>query len=368
VAPANGTEGSTDGVRPLSDWLEGLVAVGFLVLLALAALTVLAFSRATHVATASSIGYRQSGTLSYGANATAGPAYPNGQVVTGDPLFLRLVDSVDFRFAYRFASSAPHHIAGSSSLDAVLSSSTGWKRTINLEPPTPFAGDRTVLHGSLNTRTLPALVAKVEKATQVTGNYTLTVAPHVSVHGRLGGHPLNTTFVGPLAFSYSADELQPQIASGQSANPLRPKTAASITFTRPTPAYISFKVAKMPVETARTVVLPAIAATVLALLACSVLVRRGRPADETEGIRSRYRDWLIPVTRVRPPTDHQVVEVTDMDALGAIAERYDRMILHEESDAADTFSVADEGVLYRYVVPREPPPPDNVTPLTRKSA
>ena len=82
---------------------------------------------------------------------------------------------------------------------------------------------------------------------------------------------------------------------------------------------------------------------------------------------------MIPVARVRQPAEHQVVEVADMDALATIAERYDRMILHEDGEHADTFSVSDDGVLYRYVVPRstaatstEPgDPPDNVTPIKR---
>jgi hypothetical protein len=42
-----------------------------------------------------------------------------------------------------------------------------------------------------------------------------------------------------------------------------------------------------------------------------------------------------------------------MEALVKIAERYDRMILHETNDRSDVFSVADDGVLYRYIVVAE---------------
>ncbi len=39
-----------------------------------------------------------------------------------------------------------------------------------------------------------------------------------------------------------------------------------------------------------------------------------------------------------------------MEALVKIAERYDRMILHERERGEDAFSVSDDGVVYRYVV------------------
>jgi hypothetical protein len=64
------------------------------------------------------------------------------------------------------------------------------------------------------------------------------------------------------------------------------------------------------------------------------------------------------VASVRQPVERQLVEVADIEALARIAERYDRMILHEQGADADTFAVADDGVLYRYVVAhvREPEP------------
>jgi len=55
----------------------------------------------------------------------------------------------------------------------------------------------------------------------------------------------------------------------------------------------------------------------------------------------------------------------DMAALARLAERYDRMILHESGDAGDTFSVAEDGILYRYSVPV--PPQERRQPAPRPS-
>ena len=43
----------------------------------------------------------------------------------------------------------------------------------------------------------------------------------------------------------------------------------------------------------------------------------------------------------------------DIEALARIAERYERMILHEAGNGFDTFTVADDGVLYQYVAEAE---------------
>ena len=42
--------------------------------------------------------------------------------------------------------------------------------------------------------------------------------------------------------------------------------------------------------------------------------------------------------------------VATIDALALIAERYERLILHERRDGRDTFLVEDDGIVYRHDV------------------
>ena len=225
--------------------------------------------------------------MSYSALAKVGPAYPTGQVTTGDPLFLRLVGAVDFRFAYRFASSARHRLTGTAALSAVVSSSTGWHRTITLQPPTAFSGDRAVARGKLAVGALPTLIANVEKTTQVPGSYKVTIQPRVLVHGQVAGFQRVRRSRGPLEFSLSADELQPQIpkpsGTGAAASPLHPTSSGSVAATRRATAYISLKVTRLSVSEARAVAAPGIVVTVLILLSCAVLVRRAGPPTKRPG-------------------------------------------------------------------------------------
>src|SRR5262249_3732541 len=174
---------------------------GAIVVLPLTAVVLAAFNHPSSGLVPTTTGYRQSGTFSYGAKTAPGPAYQTGLVPTGSTVFLELVRRVDVRFAYRFASAAPHAVHGTAWLDATLDSSAGWHRTLRLTGPQPVAHGRTVLRAKLDLGRLIALTQRVEEATQVSAGYTLTLEPHVRVHGTVGTTPLATTYHPTLPFS-----------------------------------------------------------------------------------------------------------------------------------------------------------------------
>jgi hypothetical protein len=331
-----------------------MLTVGFLVLLALSALAALAFSRSPSASGTATIPYQQRGSFTYSSQVTPNAAYPGGRVTTGDPIFVQLVHTLHAAFAYRFSSATVHRASGTASLDMVLKSSTGWHRTIALQAPQPFAGDRTSVGGTISVTSLPSLLAQLESTTDVSGSYTLSLVPHVRIHGELGTAPFQSTFSTPLTFELNPAELQVQGSSASTTSAFRPTTSGSVPDSKPQPTYLSFKLAKLRVSEARDISLPAIVATMLALIGAFFGLGRSRaPVDESTDIQARYHDWLVPVTAVARPLGRQVIEVDDMEALARIAERYERMILHEVGQGFDTFTVADDGVLYQYVAATE---------------
>lgn len=116
------------------------------------------------------------------------------------------------------------------------------------------------------------------------------------------------------------------------------------------PATLSASKFRVEVATARRAALIGVGASLAGLLLAAALLRRGRRAGEPARIRARYGSWLIPVARSDRRSYDEIVEVTDMETLVRLAERYDRMILHEESELGHSYRVADEGVLYVYLV------------------
>jgi len=335
-------------------------------LLASAAVAAVAYTRPLVTHGPASIPYAQGGAFSYSSSTASGPAYPGGRVVTGDPVFIRLVQSVDVRFAYRFSTAAPHEIAGSASLVAKITSSSGWAKTLVLEPSTPFIGDHAVLAGRLTLGPLLAMLLRLERTTAVGGSYSLSLVPHVSISGQVAGVRTRARFSAPLPFTFGPLELQPilssgassstQPATGSSGTVLSPSSTGSVIGTVQRPRALAFGPARISVATARWIAAGGLALGISLLLgALGFLARASRRGDMAGEILGRYRRGLVTVARAPRPSPSGLVEVEldDMETLVRIADRYDRMILHENMKGADTFSVPEDGVVYRFAVPSE---------------
>jgi signal peptidase I len=344
---------------PAADSVTMIVALGLVALLPFVMLAVLAFTRPSTKLHAVPVLYKQSGRFSYSANATPGPAYPDNRAVTGDPLFTSVLNEVDLRFGYVFASAAKHSLSGKASLSATLTSTSGWNTTFPLGSPTYFRGDRGGVSATLSLSSLHALIQSVEKTTKVNGSYTLAIIPHVSVTGSLDHLPLSTTFSPLLEFSVSELEIKP--ATGGSASPATTSPSRASVFTPSAsnsvpskgyqPLFLSFKLARLSVATARDVALIGIAIVIASLIAMLAFLRlRERPDDEATSIRARYGHMIIPVGHITQPAGTSVIDVADMEALVRIAEHYDRSILHETTAGGEAFWVTDESGQFRYAV------------------
>jgi signal peptidase I len=349
----------------------GFVAGGFVALLPFAALAAISFGQSPTAALPFSVPYHQTGAFSYTADAHPGPVYPRNRVVTGAPVFTRVVDSVNVRFAYALRASRERNVAGTIGLDATLSSTSGWQQTLTLEPPKPFHGDSALADATLNLRSITRLVSAIEKATSVSGQYTLTLDPKVSASGAVGGVLLHTTYSPALPFTLSQFELEryapvPSAIQGApaSASPLDPSSTGSVTGHRTEPRFVSLGIARLSFAVARRVAIGGAALVLLALAALIAVVRRGR-RDESAAIRARYDHWIVPVAHVKRRRRLATIDVADMDALARIAERYERVILHERGVDGEAFWVADESAQYRYAIAHPSGPHDDRARLRR---
>lgn len=99
-------------------------------------------------------------------------------VATGEPVFRRLADAVTLDFAYQFATERPHDVGGTYRLNVVISDPNGWKRTIELQPPTSFEGGAFTSSGTLDLGRIQAIVDSVEQETGLRrADYLVAVAP-----------------------------------------------------------------------------------------------------------------------------------------------------------------------------------------------
>ncbi len=350
--------------RPSGTPAGGIVAVGILLLLPFLVLALVAFTRSPTALNRYTIPYRQSGALTYTAQAPPGPAYPEGRVATGEPIFAHIVKAIDFSFAYRLQATGRRQLGGTVALDAKVTSTYGWQRTLELAPPTPFRGSRAAVSGTLDLASLFTLMHSVERTTATTGGYTLTIVPKVRAAGTVDGLPIHAKFTSQAAFSLTSTEIRSASASGASASaadeqpaakPLASSTSGTATGTHTAPATLTLGVATLAVEEARKVALLAAAAILIVVLLLLLFLRplqallaTMRPREEAEQIRAKFGRFIVPVERVWQLPGVPVIDVPDIGALAQIAEHYDRSILHEVSEEGGAYWVTDESGQFRY--------------------
>jgi signal peptidase I len=315
--------------------------------LAFGALAALAFSRPAERAVQRTVPYELHGRFSYSAKAPAGPVYEDGTVETGEPIFLRLVPAATVSFSARLESEAPRSLSGTGKLVAELSDSSGWTRTLELQPATRFAGDSFTASGVLRLRAIRALLTDVATLTGVErDSYGLTLRPEVDLRGTLAGRKVDDRFSPKLVFRLDARELRLEPAIAPRLEPAR--RGGVSTMTRQSQTFSLPGGLALGVGPARTFTLAGALGFLVAALAVAFLHARALRNDEPTRIRARYGAWLVPVAGASSRVGGAVVDMATIEGLVRLAERSDRMILHEEHEGAHLYLLEDEGVLYRY--------------------
>jgi signal peptidase I len=340
--------------RPAPRAASAAVAVSAVGLVAFGALAAVGYERPTTRTVQSSATYRHTGSLTYSGVAERGTVYPSGRVTTGAPVFLRLVKRLDVDFTYVLRSASPRVQRGTARLVAEVADTSGWRRELILQPRTAFAGDTITLQGTLHLDDIRTLIRRFEAAIGASGAYTLTVVPDISAGGMLAGRTLESAFAPRIVFTLDTLRLAPPPPE-TGPTPLEPTATRSLALTQQAASTIALRWFRIPVALDRKIAPPVAGVCLLALLASGLLLLRGRRAAEPARIRARYGRMLVPVVGSERGDYSEVVEVATFETLVQLAERYDRVILHEQNDLGDTYRVADDGVLYVYVVPCDHP-------------
>jgi hypothetical protein len=335
-------------------------------------LGLLAWTRPATRAGTEKVAYTQKVRFSYRADTPGGAVYPDGVVRTGDPIFLKLVDDVDVKVAYRLDTAAPARLTGTQEVRVRLTGPSGWTRTLRLSPPTAFSGAEATATVTLDLARLQDLIRRVAAATGTSPGvpFTVAVLPVVRVKGALGGAALRTSYAPALSFQL--DPLQMRVgASATTATTaaagtggddgdagFAPSRGASVAAPTAAPNRVRVLGWSIGVDPARWVALVGLlAAAALAVL--TLAHQRRRPTDPYTMIRARYGHLIVPIASYVHDPAQPVVDVTSIDALAQVAVRGERVILHHHRIGAETYLVDDDGTLFRYQPrPQRPPGAD----------
>ncbi|MHB1583068.1 MAG: hypothetical protein ACYC0E_04875, partial [Acidimicrobiales bacterium] len=315
------------------------------------------------------VAYTQSLQFSYAGSAPTGVTYPDGELRTGDPVFLQLVDQLDVTAHYRLrpAPGAAAVVSGTVSMVAQLDGPGGWKGALASAPPVSFSGGDATAHLVLPLARIAGLQQSFTQETGVAlGATSVVVTPTVRLHGTVDGVPLQSAFSPSLPLQAGPQQLNlvaTTSSSGRESFPQLSQAApGSVTRRVAAPADLTVLGRTLSVDRARSISAVLTGLSGLVLLGFVVRALRRRRMVETDRIRAQYGADLVRVVSSPDPDGDLAVEVASIGALGRLAARYDAVLMEYEHGAGCAYYVEAGGAVYRYSVDRLPP--DNVRPLT----
>lgn len=289
--------------------------------------------------------YSHTGTFSYGASVPESAAYPDGELTTGEPVFLRLVDGLDVRFEHGLRSSALADIGGAITLSATIrDEASRWQHTIELGSPVRIGSPDSTATARLDVRALRAFIERFEASTGLKpAHYGLSLDATVGIVGSLDGAALSTRFTASFPMILNEGTLQPSVTPQGSGPTAGTASNASGSLRVPGPRSLTpvFGLARTPLRAG--VGAGVIAFLIMGLPSAMRLLRtRVRPPRRVERLVVEAH------TEPAAPWRTSAVTVASMEDLAWIAERGNRPILHEFRGTFETFEVRDGDVVYRF--------------------
>ncbi len=331
-----------------------LVAIAALIAIVSALVGVAGWTRPERDRVIDDVGYAMKGTFSYSGTVDKSPAYQDGLITTGDPLFLKVVDEVRFRFDYEVeAGTPPSQVRSDGDMVVTLSDQTGWRYEQKIDTEATSSDEGGWIEGVVDVAKISTILTRFSRITEIQqAAYTLSIHPSIDVDGDIEGSSFEQNFAPKLDFAL--DPLRARIAlpEGDPAleaapDPLHPVVSGTVQVPREVPGAITVGPLRLPVAQAQIL---SIAGAVLALLLALIGWRGRRMTNEVEAISRRYGSRLLDTSSATAPIEQRTVGVKRIDELVRVADRGDKFVLHEQESGIHTYSVADEGIVFWYQV------------------
>jgi signal peptidase I len=347
VSPSENPHPSAKGLGNIKDSLFVILIFFFLASLALA---VYAFTKPTLVPVTEDVYYNIQGTFSYTAPGDP-EVYDAVDVQTGEPVFRRLTNKVNIRYDYSLTPSEAADVTGVSQMTVELRDVNGWKRLLELQPPTAFTGPTTTISATLDLDHLQDLISYMEETSGLKRiEYSVRLIPEVTILGSVVGQTINNTFRPTLEFGL--DELQFRLLPGTDQEPNSPiqKTEGNVQISSLQPNTLNILWLTLVVEPARRVAIAGLVISGIGLIALWLVVLRVAATGASNRIRVSYEPLLA---NVRPAMlgmalSDKIIDVEDMESLVKLAEKENRLVLYEHTNDLHAYYVQDVGITYRF--------------------
>ena len=337
--------------RGWSGIIEGLFFGLGLLAFASLALVFFAFNRPAWRTVADDIDYLQSGGFSYSAVVPPG-VYDSGILISGEPVFPSLSCILNLRFDYTLAGPDLQGLTGSHHLSArVLETTSGWQRTLPLEPETPFIGNSFTTRSTINLCQVEQLVAAMEQKTGFRAPYyTLVFTPDVSVTGKVSGRELQDTFEPNLVLQFDPVHFFVAWTDPLLGDPLKPSETGTLAGFRTQPNTLPLLGKEYIISSLRTAAIIGFGISlvgILLLIACIIVTAR---SSQATFFQMKYSSMLVDMQDMPLELASPVIDVVSMDALAKLAERNNSAILHLGRDSIHQYFVQEDRITYRFIM------------------
>jgi len=321
--------------------LDSILFVLFVVGALSIGIGVVAFSQPTTHTADAELSYEHRGTFAYTADDPQG-IFDNGRVETGQPIFREFTHAITTTFSYAFMSPRIRQSGGIYRLIAEISDDTGWKRTLELRPSTPFTGTGFKNTNVVNLDRLQQLISHMQDSTKTKRpNYHVALEAQVFAVGSSGKNGWQDRFTPRLEFVF--DETEMRLTNLDQINQTKKDALMEPELQ---PNQINLLLFKLDVMLARLGVI--VGAVVVASGLVLVLYMRARTQPDLH-IQSRYGSLLVAASHIeRLPGI--MVEVASIDDLMKLAERENSVVLHSTDAVGHHYFLQAGETLFHYVL------------------
>jgi len=340
--PGGGATSSQAGTWEAYFYLLGLIL--FLSLI----VGIISFSKPNTRIVSDDIQIQHLGIFSYLASAPQG-IYDSNAIKSGDPIFPRLTCAVDVSLQYTLIAPGASNVTGSYQLTAVIrEQNSGWERRIPLQEKTSFSSSTFGTTAKLDLCKIEALTQSMEQETEFhPGSYTLSVVPLVLLNGEFPDRAMEGRFNSGLTFTY--DHVHFFLAQEKDTdNPLSLTVTETLPSTRAETNTVVFLGTQLAVPALKWAAVLGLVASLAGLLALGARLKSMSQNDQAGYFRAKYDSLMVDVQSSAWQAGSKLMNVTSIDALAKLAERYNAMILHVEREHAHEYFVQAGDTIYTY--------------------
>lgn len=339
--------------KPSMNWggiFEGVFFLFGLLFFASIILLIFGFTRPLTRSVPADVNYQQTGNFSYTAAAQPG-IYDSAIIQTGEPLFLKLTDSLNIKFQYALEGEELQEIAGTYQLVArVVDDQSGWQRTIPLKGMTTFTGETFTSNATVDLRQIQTLIDTLEQKTEFRQSfYSLVIIPQVTITGKIMDRALHDSFEPSLVFRF--DKLHLYLTGKDpEVDPLNPTKPGLLSGFRIESNTIQLFGKEIYISKIRSLSLTGVGISLSGLVILGFFIIFLAKRSHESLIKMKYDSMMVDAQNHGFETKPGMIDVSTIDDLAKLAERYNSMILHVKHDLAHYYLVQENGATYRFAI------------------